>query len=91
MIPALLIALSVQAEPRMLELGTHTTARLRIDSPSPPRLAVNVGAIKGLREESPGKWVADYVPPRPTYPASGGSGSGAAPARWLPRRPLQPP
>jgi len=68
-IAALLIALSLRAEPAMLELGKGSPrAMLRVEAASQPRLSVNIGTIAGLREESPGHWVAEYAPPRPSFP-----------------------
>ncbi|MFN2547350.1 MAG: hypothetical protein ABR567_07965 [Myxococcales bacterium] len=68
MIALVLTAIAIQAEPSRLELGKGSRAILHVESATQPRLSVNAGTIRALREESPGRWVAELVPPRQAFP-----------------------
>jgi len=68
MIALLLASLTIASDPPRVQLGETAKARLRIQSPSEPRLSASTGRIENLRPAGDGRWEADYLPPDDSVP-----------------------
>lgn len=74
--PALLLAagaarageLRLEASAAQVALCAGQSAELRVESASPPVLSASAGALSAPRSAGPGRWVADYWPPKECHP-----------------------
>lgn len=61
--------LAIRAEPGRLLLGTDRSALLVVEGATePPSFTVSVGEVRGIRAVAPGRFEAQFLPPREGWP-----------------------